>query len=71
MNPIAKFRLRQIPVSYHPPRRKSAFAQTGKFTKMFHVKLFGTIAPRNGANDKPGASNIDRPFIHRQRGFPG
>jgi hypothetical protein len=48
MNPIAIFRSRQIP-AYHPPRRKSAFAQIVKFTKMFHVKLFGTIAPA-----KPG-----------------
>lgn len=60
-----------------PPRRlirrdddQRAFAQIVKFTKMFRVKNFGTIAPRNRANDKPGASNMDRPFIHRQRGFP-
>jgi hypothetical protein len=70
MNPIAIFRSRQIPASYHPPRCKSAFAQIVKFTKMLHVKNFGTIAPRNRANDKPGASNMDRPFIHCQRGFP-
>jgi hypothetical protein len=43
INSTAFFRLRQIWESYRGPRGKSAFAQNVNRTKMFHVKLFGTI----------------------------
>ncbi len=46
MNPIAIFRLPQIPASYRSPSTKSAVAQIVNRTKMFHVKHFGTIGPR-------------------------
>ncbi len=52
-NPIAIFRLRQIPTSYLAPPCARAIAQTVNRTKMFHVKLFGTIGQKSP--DEPTA----------------
>jgi hypothetical protein len=41
LQPIAIFRLRQIPDSYHPTPCRDTFAQIVERTKMFHVKHFG------------------------------
>ena len=43
INPIALYRLRQIPASYLATPRTCMFAQSANRTKMFHVKHFGTI----------------------------
>jgi hypothetical protein len=52
MNPVAIFRLRQIPALYRPPCGKSAVAQAVNRTKMIHVKHFGTIEPRNRTKNR-------------------
>ncbi len=66
LNPIATFRLLQIPALYPAPPCESAFAQTVNRTKMFHVKHFGTIRPRNRTKKPAYASDAQKRWIFAQ-----